>query len=107
MSDPQKKQKKETLILGSTILAALFTAFLVSLFAVSLGVVAGDSMSGTVEDGDLILISKTEKSYRVGDVVVFKAAELTRGTVVKRISAVSGYSAPLHIRITVPGYSSY
>ena len=82
--------KKETRISLAVIFAALVVAFLISLFVLSLGTVAGDSMKDTLNDGDLITIFKLRDSYKVGDVIVFKKPELVRGTVVKRVAAVEG-----------------
>ena len=94
MKNNQQKEiasrKKETLISLAVILAALVMAFLVSLFVLSLGTVAGDSMKGTLNDGDIIAILKIRDSYDVGDVVVFKKPELVRGPIVKRVAAVEG-----------------
>jgi len=83
--------KKETLTLAGVIFTALVTAFLISLFVASLGVVAGPSMEDTLTDGDLILIFKLSREYEKGDVVVVDLPELSRrGTVVKRITATQG-----------------
>ena len=95
MNDPKSKkiaEKKETLILAGVIFAALLAAFLVSLYIAAFGVVAGESMSGTLEDGDLIFINKLDFEPCRGDVVILSLPELTRGTVVKRVAAVPGDS---------------
>lgn len=103
MNNPKSKkisEKKETLILAGVIFSALVTAFLVSLYVAAFGVVAGGSMSGTLEDGDLIFINKLSSEYERGDVVIVSLKELTRGTVVKRIAAVPGDS----VKITDEGF---
>ena len=72
---------------------ALLLALLISVFVFRFAVVSGDSMKGTLDNGDLIVVSlnsyKSETPQR-NDVVLFERADLTKGRIVKRVVAVAG-----------------
>ena len=84
------KTKRETLIILTVFLLALVAAFLLSRYAVRLGVVSGQSMEDTLFEGDLVLISKLSGEVQKGDVIVFYKPDLTRGSIVKRVVAAEG-----------------
>ena len=66
------KKYHEWIRLGIKIAVALFVLWL--LFGVLLGLqrIEGVSMSHRVEDGDLVLFSRTDKTYYADDVVLFE-----------------------------------
>ena len=84
------EDKKKMMITLAVIFAALLAAYIVSAFVVSLSVIHDSSMEPTLRDGDLVLISRLDDSYEIGDIVVFHKPELTGGYIVKRIAAKGG-----------------
>lgn len=68
------------------ILSALLLAFVISMFIVRISYIRGDSMSPTIKDKSLVLLSK-EDSYNTDDIIVFKKSKSDSFTIVKRIVA--------------------
>ena len=73
--------------------SALLLAMALSLFVFRFAVIDGDSMKGTIDNGDIVIVSLN--SYRKNepkrdDVIIFKRDDITKGRIVKRIVAISG-----------------
>lgn len=89
-----KKEKKEGGIGGiiALFLPSLLACFIL-IFVLKPTVISGHSMERTFQDKDYLFLNKlayiTEEPNR-GDIIVFKAPEITKDLIVKRIIAVGG-----------------
>lgn len=74
------------------VVSALLLAVVLSAFVFRFAVINGDSMKGTLDNGDLVIVSlgsyKSDTPKR-NDIVLFERAELTKGRIVKRVAAVA------------------
>lgn len=73
------------------LLIVVFMSLVCSIFFVQLLLIQGDSMEPTYHNGQLVLLSKTAKSFSRGDCVLFYSPELDH-MLVKRIVAIPGDS---------------
>ena len=78
----KKKRNNFIRLISAALIVAVCAA--VSLFAFQLAIISGDSMLPTYKSYSFVLINKTEKDFRRGDVVAFKCEA---GTLIKRIAA--------------------
>lgn len=84
-----KPEHRFVLIVASALLLAL----VLSLFVCRFAFIRGDSMKGTLNDGDMVIVSPTaylKNDIRRGDIVLLKRDDLTEGHIVKRVIALSG-----------------
>lgn len=76
------KTNKRVLVLS--VLITVVACALISAFVCQLAVVSGDSMKPTYHNFEFVLVNKTDKTYKSGDVV---AVKLSNGrTIIKRIA---------------------
>lgn len=83
-----KKQKKITAILMS-IVAVLLLLLIIFIFFVSPAIIYGESMSPTLVDGQMIMISKISRNPQINDIVVYKKPTENK-KVIKRVVGVAG-----------------
>ena len=84
-----KSEYRFIIIVASSLLVALILSVFVCRFAF----IKGDSMSDTLDDGDIVIVSPlayANSTPQRGDIVLIKRNDLTEGHIVKRIIAVSG-----------------
>lgn len=82
------KQKKITAVLFA-IVALLLIILLIFIFVCSPAIISGESMQPTLQEGQVIVVSKLHKNPNVGDIVVYnKPTEKKK--VIKRVVGVAG-----------------
>ncbi len=90
VNNKTKKNKLDFFEIIGSVVAAVITATIVFLFVFRVFSVEGQSMSPTLENKDLIVVSDIGYKPEVGDVVVLSGAGNYNETIVKRIIAVEG-----------------
>ncbi len=101
--------KKKFGPLKITIIVAIFVAIVLVLvlsFMLTPMLVSGDSMSTTLEDGEMIFVSRIFTSINVDDVIIYKRVD-TDYTVVKRVVGVEGDKFNLVKHTDSLGYASF
>lgn len=84
-----KKQNTIFAVLVS-ILIVLIIILITFTFICAPVVINGDSMSPSLEDGEIIMISKIHKSPDLGDIIVYKKPDDNNTRVIKRVIGVAG-----------------
>ncbi len=94
--DEEKKAKKtkktrfEFFEVFGSIVASLVAVALVFIFVFRMFVVDGASMSPTLEDKDLVVVSNIGYTAKAGDIIVLSGADNYNEPIVKRVIAVAG-----------------
>lgn len=65
----------------------ILTAWYVSKYWIQIALIQGDSMLPAYHNGQLVLVSKYQKEYNIGDVILFRHPSLS-APIIKRIIAV-------------------
>ena len=73
-----------------SILIVLIIILITFTFICAPVVINGDSMSPSLEDGEIIMISKIHKSPDLGDIIVYKKPDDNNTRVIKRVIGVAG-----------------
>lgn len=89
---PKKQNKTQNVIFGIliTILIILIIVLFTFVFICAPVKIKGDSMKPSLNDGDIIMISKVHKEPVLGDIVVYQKPNEKNITVIKRVIAVEG-----------------
>ncbi len=85
-----KKKKMEFFEVIGAIVAAIVTVTLIFLFVFRVFSVDGPSMSPTLENGDMVVVSDIGYKPEAGDIIVLSGADNYNEPIVKRVVAVAG-----------------
>lgn len=94
-----KKQKKITAIL-MFIVAVLLLLLIIFVFICSPAIIYGESMSPTLVDGQMIMISRINHNPQINDIVVYKKP-IENKKVIKRVVGVAGDTFVIHNKTLV------
>ena len=91
-SKDKKFNKRQNTIFAIliTLLIVLIVILITFTFICAPVVIKGDSMSPSLSDGEIIVISKIHKTPDVGDIIVYKKPDETNVKVIKRVIGVEG-----------------
>lgn len=86
----EEPQQFAILITLITILVILVMLFFVFYFICAPVVIEGNSMAPTLHNGDIILITKTNKNPELNDIIVYKKPTDNKTKVIKRVVGIEG-----------------
>ena len=94
-TEEKKKSASEALDWLQCIVSALVIAILVFTFAARTTTVIGSSMVPTLEEGDLLIVSKLFYQPKYGDIVVLRKESFMSDPIVKRVIATEGQTVDI------------
>jgi signal peptidase I len=89
LTPKQKTTKEFREFFRSTFIAIVITMLFVA-FVAQVGVVKGESMVPTFQNGEKILIWKLSKEFERNDIIVFTTNDIKQGDFIKRVIATPG-----------------
>ena len=98
IQEPEKDKRKsgsEALDWLQCIVSAVIAAVLIFTFAVRTITVVGSSMVPTLEEGNLLIVSKLFYQPKNGDIVVLRKASFMNDPIVKRVIATAGQTVDI------------
>ncbi len=101
IKDPAQEKKKassEALDWLQCIVSALVAAILLFTFVARTITVVGSSMVPTLEEGNLLIVSKLFYQPKYGDIVVLRKTTLMNDPIVKRVIATEGQTVDINFQ---------
>ncbi len=99
--EEKKKQGSEALDWLQCIVSALIAAILVFTFVARTITVVGSSMVPTLEEGNLLIVSKLFYQPKYGDIVVLRKASFMNDPIVKRVIATQGQTVDIDFTLGI------